>query len=83
MTIRTSTPLGAPTWIDLATSDLDRAVDFYGAVGGTRARFNQRSHPAVRNNDIGITRPARVDHRATAHDELCRSAAHRLLPRRR
>jgi len=34
MTIRTATPLGAPTWIDLATSDLDRAVAFYGAVFG-------------------------------------------------
>jgi predicted enzyme related to lactoylglutathione lyase len=27
-------PLGAPTWIDLATSDLDGAQQFYGAVFG-------------------------------------------------
>jgi predicted enzyme related to lactoylglutathione lyase len=31
---RTATPLGAPTWIDLATSDLDRACAFYGTVFG-------------------------------------------------
>jgi predicted enzyme related to lactoylglutathione lyase len=30
----TPIPLGAPTWIDLATSDFDRAVDFYGRVFG-------------------------------------------------
>lgn len=30
----TTQPLGAPTWIDLATSDLDRAKDFYGRVLG-------------------------------------------------
>jgi uncharacterized protein len=28
------TPLGAPIWIDVATSDLDRAQQFYGAVFG-------------------------------------------------
>jgi uncharacterized protein len=27
-------PLGAPTWIDLGTSDLQRAQEFYGAVFG-------------------------------------------------
>ncbi|MGK2881508.1 MAG: VOC family protein [Mycobacterium sp.] len=27
-------PLGAPTWIDLGTSDLERAIEFYGAVFG-------------------------------------------------
>ncbi|CAN5206171.1 VOC family protein [soil metagenome] len=27
-------PVGAPIWIDLATSDLDRAKEFYGAVFG-------------------------------------------------
>jgi predicted enzyme related to lactoylglutathione lyase len=32
--IRDSAPLGAPCWIDLTTSDLDRAQDFYGAVFG-------------------------------------------------
>lgn len=30
----TTTPLGAPIWIDLATSDLARAQRFYGAVFG-------------------------------------------------
>ncbi|MDT5065680.1 MAG: uncharacterized protein QOK02_1835 [Mycobacterium sp.] len=34
MANRTATPLGAPTWIDLATSDLDRAQTFYGNVFG-------------------------------------------------
>jgi uncharacterized protein len=34
MANRTATPLGAPTWIDLATSDLDRAQSFYGNVFG-------------------------------------------------
>lgn len=34
MTVRSVAPLGAPTWIDLATSDLDRAQHFYGAVFG-------------------------------------------------
>lgn len=34
MTVRSVAPLGAPTWIDLATSDLDRAREFYGAVFG-------------------------------------------------
>ncbi|MBO0680318.1 VOC family protein [Mycolicibacterium sp. S2-37] len=34
MTVRSSAPLGAPTWIDLATSDLDRAQSFYAAVFG-------------------------------------------------
>jgi predicted enzyme related to lactoylglutathione lyase len=32
--IRNSAPLGAPTWIDLATSDTDRAQQFYGTVFG-------------------------------------------------
>ena len=27
-------PLGTPTWIDLAIPDLDRAMDFYGALFG-------------------------------------------------
>jgi predicted enzyme related to lactoylglutathione lyase len=31
---RDRAPLGAPTWIDLLTSDLDRAKDFYGTVFG-------------------------------------------------
>lgn len=30
----TSHPLGAPCWIDLSTSDLDRARQFYGTVFG-------------------------------------------------
>jgi len=34
MPIRNSAPLGAPTWIDLLTSDLDRAQNFYGTVFG-------------------------------------------------
>ena len=34
MPVRTSAPLGAPTWIDLTTSDVDRAQQFYGAVFG-------------------------------------------------
>ncbi len=34
MTIRSSAPLGAPTWIDLLTSDLGRAREFYGTVFG-------------------------------------------------
>jgi uncharacterized protein len=32
--IRNSAPLGAPIWIDLATSDIDRAQQFYGTVFG-------------------------------------------------
>jgi predicted enzyme related to lactoylglutathione lyase len=32
--VRKSAPLGAPTWIDLTTSDIDRAQEFYGAVFG-------------------------------------------------
>jgi len=31
---RHGAPLGAPIWIDLTTSDLDRAQEFYGAVFG-------------------------------------------------
>jgi len=31
---RNSAPLGAPCWIDLTTSDVDRAQDFYGTVFG-------------------------------------------------
>ena len=34
MPIRTGAPLGAPCWIDLTTSDVDRARDFYGTVFG-------------------------------------------------
>ena len=34
MPVRTSAPLGSPTWIDLTTSDVDRAQEFYGAVFG-------------------------------------------------
>lgn len=34
MAIRTNAPLGAPTWIDLLTSDLDHARAFYGTVFG-------------------------------------------------
>jgi uncharacterized protein len=31
---RPAAPLGAPTWIDLSSSDTDRAQEFYGAVFG-------------------------------------------------
>lgn len=34
MPIRDHAPLGAPCWIDLTTSDVDRAQDFYGTVFG-------------------------------------------------
>ncbi len=34
MPIRNAAPLGAPCWIDLTTSDIDRAQDFYGTVFG-------------------------------------------------
>lgn len=34
MPLRHGAPLGAPIWIDLGTSDLDRALQFYGAVFG-------------------------------------------------
>jgi uncharacterized protein len=34
MTIRTTVPVGAPTWIDLASSDVERSKDFYAAVFG-------------------------------------------------
>ena len=34
MPVRDSAPLGAPIWIDLATSDLEHAQEFYGAVFG-------------------------------------------------
>jgi uncharacterized protein len=32
--IRNGAPLGAPCWIDLASSEVERAQDFYGAVFG-------------------------------------------------
>jgi hypothetical protein len=32
--VRNNAPLGAPIWIDLLTSDLDRSQEFYGAVFG-------------------------------------------------
>jgi uncharacterized protein len=32
--VRNSAPLGAPCWIDLSTSDVDRAKQFYGSVFG-------------------------------------------------
>ena len=34
MDVDTNQPLGTPTWITLAVPDLDRALDFYGAVFG-------------------------------------------------
>jgi predicted enzyme related to lactoylglutathione lyase len=34
MPIRDGAPLGAPCWIDLTTSNLDRAQEFYGTVFG-------------------------------------------------
>lgn len=34
MPVRDSAPLGAPIWIDLATADVERAQEFYGAVFG-------------------------------------------------
>ncbi|MCV6984443.1 VOC family protein [Mycobacterium shinjukuense] len=34
MPTRTGAPLGAPCWIDLTTSDVDRAHDFYGTIFG-------------------------------------------------
>src|ERR1700751_3895894 len=34
MPIRDDAPLGAPCWIDLTTSDVDRAQEFYGPVFG-------------------------------------------------
>jgi uncharacterized protein len=32
--VRDNAPLGAPCWIDLTTSDIDRAQEFYGTVFG-------------------------------------------------
>jgi uncharacterized protein len=37
VTTRDAAPLGAPCWIDLNTSDLDRAVRFYGELFGWTA----------------------------------------------
>ena len=34
MDVDTNQPLGTPTWIDLGVPDLDRALQFYGAVFG-------------------------------------------------
>jgi uncharacterized protein len=34
MDVDTNQPLGTPTWIDLGVPDLDRALDFYGAIFG-------------------------------------------------
>ena len=34
MPTREGAPLGAPCWIDLSTSDVERAKDFYGTVFG-------------------------------------------------
>jgi uncharacterized protein len=34
MDVDTNQPLGTPTWIDLGVPDLDRAMEFYGAVFG-------------------------------------------------
>lgn len=34
MPVRTSAPVGAPIWIDLASSDVDRSKEFYAAVFG-------------------------------------------------
>lgn len=34
MPVRNSAPVGAPTWIDLASSDVERSQAFYGAVFG-------------------------------------------------
>lgn len=34
MPIRDRAPLGAPCWVDLTTSDVERAQDFYGTVFG-------------------------------------------------
>ncbi len=34
MPVRETAPSGAPIWIDLATSDVARAQEFYGAVFG-------------------------------------------------
>jgi uncharacterized protein len=34
MDVDANQPLGTPTWIDLGVPDLDRALDFYGAVFG-------------------------------------------------
>ena len=36
MDVNSIQPLGTPTWIDLGVPDLDRALDFYGAVLGWR-----------------------------------------------
>ncbi len=34
MPVRSTAPVGAPIWIDLASSDVDRSQEFYGAVFG-------------------------------------------------
>ncbi|HEY9304091.1 MAG TPA: VOC family protein, partial [Mycobacterium sp.] len=34
MPIRDGAPLGAPCWLDLTSSDLERAQDFYGTLFG-------------------------------------------------
>ncbi len=32
--VTTNQPLGTPTWVDLGVPDLDRAMEFYGALFG-------------------------------------------------
>lgn len=44
MPTRTTTPAGAPTWIDLMTSDTDRARAFYGELFGWTSEVGGPEH---------------------------------------
>ena len=47
MPARDSAPAGAPCWIDLFSSDPDRAEEFYGEIFGWTAEHTLRSSGAT------------------------------------
>jgi predicted enzyme related to lactoylglutathione lyase len=89
MDVDTNQPLGTPTWIDLGVRDLDRALDFYGAVFGwefaagpeqyggfTLCLLRGRSVAAVFPSADPSAPSAWVVHLATPD---CDATAHRVL----
>ena len=47
-------PLGTPTWIDLGIPDLDRAMDFYGALFGWTFDVGPEEHGRYTTNLKGV-----------------------------
>ena len=66
MDVDTNQPLGTPTWIDLGVPDLDRGLEFYGAVFGWESAVGPEEYG--RYTDLPAAGPAASRRSPRLHD---------------